>query len=308
MTLGKVKWFGGLNKNTGQVNNFGFIDAIDNTHHEGIYISRRDVPSHIQPLLEPGTYVEFDLRENERGKKYAVNIEMVLLVGTVEWFKGGRGYVKCDSYDDIRIESLEEFEPRSILSFFVKSNSRFNRNEAFLPQRVDYSTQDKTIIELCSKSSQSEICVPFIASYAKLLPEDAAIKFVVNKIDALASDEQQSVLCDLLKQAEELFLISPELRQKVITDRGDGRCNNRSPFLYWQFIDKYILSFNNLASQALLAEVRGKLNSASEETRSTYWQHSSFLRSSLKYKGNLWEFAPVGVKSDLIRQRYTLGA
>jgi len=304
MALGRVNWFGGLNKKTGQVNNFGFLDSINDAHQSGIYVSKRNVPSHIQPLLEPGTYVEFDIREDERGEKYADNVEMVLLVGTIDWFENGRGYVKCDGYDDIRVESLEDFQPSSILSFYIRYNSRFNKNEAFLPRKVDYSTKDKAVIELCAKSSQSVMCVPFIAGYANLLSEDAAIKFTTGKIDALDVENQQSLLCNLFQQSAQIILASAGLRRRIITDRSSSGYNSHSSSTYWQFIDKYIHSPDGIINQELIAEVRDKLSIGDEEIRSTYWNLSEFLKSSLEYRGNLWEFAPVEVKIDLIRQRY----
>jgi hypothetical protein len=51
MFTGKIHWFGGLNKRTNQVNHYGFILPIEGEENEKIFVSRNDIPIHLQDSL-----------------------------------------------------------------------------------------------------------------------------------------------------------------------------------------------------------------------------------------------------------------
>jgi cold shock CspA family protein len=103
MVIGRIDWFGGLNKKTGRVNNFGFIIPNGESADEGIYVARNDVPLQWQTLLEPGVYVQFEIVTDRSEKKRAVNIELVSDVGLINWFDKGRGYITCENRSDLRV-------------------------------------------------------------------------------------------------------------------------------------------------------------------------------------------------------------
>lgn len=305
MVLGRVSWFGGLNKKTGKANNFGFLDVLNETDREGIYVSRKNVPFDIQPLLESGVDVAFDIIENDKGEKSAINVKMPLLVGTIAWFSNGRGYIKCPTFDDVRVETSENFHPGDIVSFHIKHNAKYGRTEAVIARRVERSTQDSALIALCARSSQTSICIAFIAKYVLLLPEDAAIKFILEKINSFELKAQQTMLHDIMQQSEKLFLLSSELRKRLVTDSNEAGYDQYSLALYCKFIDKNILSQDDSLRKELLVEVREKLSIAAENSRAHYWKNSTFLKNNVRYRGDFWELSTTGIKTELVCKKYS---
>ena len=133
MTIGKLKWFGGFNKQIGKVNNHGYVEVEKSGD---ILIERNNIPVEIQGLLESwegkGIYLEFEIDESGHRPR-ATNVRLQKLLGVIEWFKGGRGYIRVEGREDVRIESLQTFSSGNIVYFGLRYNTRYCNDQAENP-------------------------------------------------------------------------------------------------------------------------------------------------------------------------------
>lgn len=304
MAIGRVDWFGGLNKQTGKVNNFGFLTPIGEDVAEGVYVDRQDVPLELQPLLEPGIYVQFEIVTDPRGRNRAVGIELISLIGIVDWYDKGRGYITCEGRPDVRVETSESLQSGDIVFFHLRYKLKYRKDEAALGQKVNTSTEDKITIEKCAKSSHIAIFKPFIVEYAITLPVNEAIEFVLEKITTFSSKDKRTVADSLIYKAENLLLASSELRKLLIYDESSILYGYSEISTYCQFINKHIRSVDKSLNQELLNELLDKVRQANDSLRSSYWSQVNFLRKDLEYRGNFWDIAPKEIKASLIKESY----
>jgi len=141
---GKIDWFGGLNRQRGTINNFGFIVPLEGDYREGIYVARRDVPPEFQALLEreKGIYVEFEIVRQPDGRKRAINVEIQSVVGIVGLFEEGQiGYGEGLN---IQLPSSIGFQRGDLVLFFIKCNAT-GKDEAILVKKVQFPNEDETI-------------------------------------------------------------------------------------------------------------------------------------------------------------------
>lgn len=296
MVIGRVDWFGGLNKQTQKINNYGFIVPLEGKDAQGIYVHRDDVPVHLQNALEPGTYIEFDI-QTHTGKEKAVNVELVTAVGIVDWFYQGRGYINCEERSDVRLISSDYFYAGIILYFGIRYNPKLGKDEAVLVQRVSDATIKQDIVEQCAKSKNSAIFKKFIFKYANSLPVEEAISFIIEKLNLLSPGDKQSLINELSSKADHLLLKSPELRSLL-------SANEYGLYNYTCFINRHLDSTDEILRQELLGELIQKVNESSTSVRSVYWNKIKYLQQNLEYKGFLWDIAPSNVKSKLIQDKY----
>jgi cold shock CspA family protein len=303
MVLGRIDWFGGLNKKTGRVNNFGFIIPNGEYADEGIYVARNDVPLQWQTLLEPGVYVQFEIVTDRSGKKRAVNIELVSDVGLINWFDKGRGYITCENRSDLRVEASEIFQSGDVVFFYIKYSEKHRKEQAILVKKVNPLTKNEILIKKCAQSNLSEIFAPFIVKYATTLPVDEAIEFILEKVK-LSKFGCASVAENLIHQADHLLLASPELRKLLISGSFVSLSSERGISLFCQFINRHINLAVNSVNQELLDELLDLVRQPNDQLRSSYWSQVNFLKEALQYKGYLWDIAPRDAKSNFLKNKY----
>ena len=71
ISISKVNWFGGINRNTGKINNFGFISSY---LAEDFYVHKDDIVN--RNLLED-QFVIFEEQKQKNGKKSAKNVQIL---------------------------------------------------------------------------------------------------------------------------------------------------------------------------------------------------------------------------------------
>ncbi|OWY65057.1 hypothetical protein B7486_43955 [cyanobacterium TDX16] len=304
MVIGKVSWFGGLNKKTGKVNNIGYLTPIGEDLTQDICVYRKDVPSQLQAILEPGVYVQFEIVIDRNDKKRAINIELVPLVGIINWFDMGRGYITCEDRSDVRVEASENFQSGEVVFFYLKHNSKSKRDEAILVQKVNRSTEARIIIEKCAKSNKPVIFRSFIVKYAAALSDKEAIKFILEKIRSFSTWDKQSIAKSLIDKADRLLLASSELRRLLISDNRGNLYSYDDISTYCRFINKHINSINEFSNQKLLKEFLDIVRQADDSLRVKYWSEVNFLKEGLKYRGDYWDIAPTSIKTNLIKEAY----
>ncbi|WP_206756564.1 cold shock domain-containing protein [Oscillatoria sp. FACHB-1406] len=202
MNIGKIDWFGGINNKTGQVNNFGFIKPRENEGSEGIYLNRKNVPPELQARLEPGLYVEFELYEDDLGRKAAILLDLVYCVGVVSWYKDGRGYINCENRPDVRVLDAEYLRKDDIVFFSLKHNAKLNKDEAVLVKKILPSEEDRFIIEKCANSNIPSIYRQFLLNYALTLPASEAVELILERVEKLNIGEKNSLLRGLIEEGK----------------------------------------------------------------------------------------------------------
>jgi cold shock CspA family protein len=303
MVLGIVNWFGGLNQQTGRINNFGFLNAIAENADEGIYISRDDVPQQFQDLLESGVYVEFEIITDRRNRHRAVDLKLVSLVGIVDWYNNGRGYISCEGRNDVRVEKSSNLQAGDLVFFYLKYNPKTRKDNAILVQKVNGLTKDRIIIEKCAESNNPDISKRFIVKYATTLPIDEGVRFILDKIHSFSPSDLR-IIADSLIDAENLLLASSELRNLLVPDEDRSSYGSKVMSIYCQLLKKHLSSSDESLQQELLDELFNKLRQANDLVRSRYWSQVNFLKENLEYKGNLWNIAPKEIKAKLIKEKY----
>ncbi|MDJ0580411.1 hypothetical protein [Crocosphaera sp.] len=294
MVTGKIKWFGGFNKKTEKKNNFGFIELIENENSDDIRVRRKHVPENLQTLFEEdrnkgeGIYIEFDLDESN----HAINIKLLTLVGIIEWFNDGRGYIKCEGNSDVRINSDNQFYAANTIVFFgIRYNFKYKKNEAILAQRVDINATPE-MIQKCVDSNNFTICVKFILQYIQTLELSEAISFISKKLDTLNEDNKLLLINKVFPDCQNLFIRSYELRKYLDRDQ------------YIELMNNYIESVDEKNQEILLDELLNNITNASESEKSFYWDKIIYLRKCLHYKNRLWNFAPSKYKKELVSDKY----
>lgn len=75
ISMGKVNWFGGTNRNTGRVNDFGFISSYS---AEDFYVRKNDI---VNGNLLENQFVIFEEQKQKNGKKSAKNVQILFPKG-----------------------------------------------------------------------------------------------------------------------------------------------------------------------------------------------------------------------------------
>jgi cold shock CspA family protein len=207
MPTGRINWFGGLNTKTNKLNNYGFIEPTNSDLQENIFVNRIDISQELQEIIEgkngEGVYVEFEIREDIQAKKRAVNLKLYELLGIVEWFNEGRGYVQCENRPDVRISSNNLMENQQnninsgdIVLFVLRYNNRYQKDEGFLVRKIDKNNQEEEIINKCFHSSIPKIFIQFISKYLDYfqLSTSAKIKLIEDKIDSVDNHKEKSLV------------------------------------------------------------------------------------------------------------------
>lgn len=299
MVIGRLKWFGGLNNQTGKINNFGFISLLEHNDSPEIYVNRKNINNQIEHLLEDrhneGVYLEFDIDENNK-KLEAINVNLFTLVGMIEWFKDGRGYIKCQGRSDVRITSNEQILAQDILYFGLRYNSKFQRDEAILIQKVNSETDDLEIIEKCINSGNAYIFQKILPLYVSMIasfPLEKAFVLVQNQLSTLKNTLLfNNLLSHLSHKYPDLFIFKSELLELL------------APADYSNIINNYLESRENQYRQYLIDKIIAKLKECSEVEKDIYWQNIKYLQESLEYRSYLWDVAPLTYQKKIIKNRY----
>jgi cold shock CspA family protein len=127
----------------------------------------------------------------------------------------------------------------------------------------------------------------------ELISLNEAIKFFLDKASKLTNWEKRVLANSLVNEADDLLLVSSELRKLIISD-------SNHTLSYCQFLNKYIYSADKSINQELLNELLEQLKKADDSLRSKYWNQIDFLKDNLEYRVNFWEVAPKTIKLGLI--------
>ena len=299
MAIGRIKWFGGLNNQAQKINNYGFIIPIAYENTDKIFVHRNDIKGHVHDLEGKngeGIYVQFEIETGSKGQ-YAVNVDVLFFVGIVDWFDEGRGYIKCEGRPDVRFTSSEFFDSGDILRFGLRYNSKRNKDEAILVQRIINLAEDKEIILKCIQSSDPDIFLACFIKYIHELTLEEVVVLVGNQIKLLNTWQKEKLINELFDKTENIFLMSSRLRSFLPINNS---CSNS----YEHFIDKHINTVAQPLRQELLAELIERLRIASDSERTLYWNRVKYLQQNLEYKGFLWDVAPIEQKKQLIQDKY----
>jgi cold shock CspA family protein len=221
MTIGKINWFGGFNNKTGKINQYGFITVLENDKQKDIHFAAKDVSVDLHPLLQAGTYVECEVMQNEKGRESAFNIKLTSAVGIINWYEDGRGYITCEDRPDIRLESREFLYAGDIIFFYIKYNPKYDKDEAYHPQKVNKSTNNQTIIEKCLQSKQIEI---------RKLGITGKYNVFFTLIDKF--NESNYKYCESLSISWKEIYKFDQLEENLV----ERWCSNKTPFQYAQML------------------------------------------------------------------------
>jgi len=298
MVSGRILWFGGFNKKKNKVNDFGFIEILDDANNlENIFVHRNSIPSSLLPEIEgqrkEGVYVEFEIAIDKNGKKSAINIQPQKYVGLIDWFKNGRGYIKRDNGCDVRVESTLHLTSDDIVLFGLRYNAYYQRDESIRIQKVDQFETDPEIISQCANSSIPEIFKFFLIPYIKTLGTKDAANFVSKQIKALSYEEQNNLIQKIANQSEEILIESAELRDML-------PFNNTRFYTYLDLVNKWLERGSEEVKNILRKELIFKMQNTDKIERQVYWDNVPYLRNNLEYQGILWNFAPVEYQIEFI--------
>lgn len=293
MLTGKIYWFGGLNKRTNQVNHYGFILPIEGEENEKIFVSRNDIPIHLQDSLEgrngEGVYVQFEIETGSRGQ-YAVNVNLLTSVGIVK----GRRSIKRDRLPDVYFTSYDSFSLKDILYFGLRYNPRSKQDEVILVQKVNSSIENQEIIQKCIQSDNPDIFLIFLIKYLQNSAREEAVSLVREKIKLINNLQKIKLIEELFEKTEYLFLESSTSDLRLFLPIKE----------YALIIDKHINSVDEPLRQELLSELVERLRKASDSESTIYWSQVKYLQQNLEYKGFLWDVAPAERKKQLLQDRY----
>lgn len=293
MFTGKIHWFGGLNRRTNQVNHYGFILPIEGEENEKIFVSRNDIPIHLQDSLEgrngEGVYVQFEIETGSRGQ-YAVNVNLLTSVGIVK----GRRSIKRDRLSDVYFTSYDSFNLKDILYFGLRYNPRNKQDEVILVQKVNSSIENQEIIQKCIQSDNPDIFLIFLIKYLQNLAREEAVSLVREKIKLINNLRTTKLIEELFEKIEHLFLESSTSDLRLFLSLKE----------YALIIDKHINSVDEPLRQELLSELVERLRKTSDLESTIYWNQIKYLQQNLEYKGFLWDVAPAEVKKQLIQDKY----
>ncbi|MGC1395707.1 MAG: hypothetical protein WA828_15610 [Coleofasciculaceae cyanobacterium] len=293
MFTGKIHWFGGLNKRTNQVNHYGFILPIEGEEKENIFVSRNDIPIHLQDSLEgrngEGVYVQFEIETGSR-RQYAVNVNLLTSVGIVK----GRRSIKRDRLPDVYFTSYDSFNLKDILYFGLRYNPRSKQDEVILVQKVNSSIENQEIIQKCIQSDNPDIFLIFLIKYLQNSAKEKTVSLVREKIKLINNLQKIKLIEELFEKIEYLFLESSTSDLRLFLPIKE----------YALIIDKHINSVEEPLRQELLSELVERLRKASDSESTIYWNQVKYLQQNLEYKGFLWDVAPAEQKKQLLQDRY----
>ena len=295
MVIGKLKWFGGFNKRTEKVNNHGYIEVVKS---EDILIERNNIPPEIQGLLESregqGVYLEFEIDEGGHRPR-AIDVRLLRLIGVVDWFKDGRGYISVEGREDVRMESSQVFSVGDILHFGLRHNTKYHNDQAESPILVD-EFSPITILEKCLSNCNIAISHPFILTYIvkRQLSNKEAIALILDKVEK-TTDKNNLQLKNFISKVFQtlpcLFSDSPRLRE-YLDIKNYSRLLNE------------LLETEEENHQILTSEICEKLRNCDEYEKTLLWAEILFLQNNLEYKNYFWELAPIPYQKKIAEDWY----
>lgn len=257
MVTGRFKWFGGFNKTTNKVNDYGFIEVIDPEHQESVFVHLNNLSQELRQALKSnrseGIYVNFDVEKDSKGN-FAVNVEMMKLVGVVDWFAKGIGYVKCENRDDVRItaDNLVDCNPEDIykaqvVSLGISYNSFNKKHEGITVQKLGDDTDNIELLTLCVTSKNPLIFSKFLLHTFTIYNPKEAYALIDEKITSLPIHQQNSLAEDITHKYPDIFLHSCLIRNLLPIQE------------HLSLLDNYLPTINSTEGGILIDEVLNRL-------------------------------------------------
>lgn len=300
MVIGKIDWFGGLNRKTNKINNFGFIVPHSGDDSEKFFVHRNDIPTTLQDILEgkngEGVYVQFDIETGSKGKQ-ATNIKLLTYIGITGLVKRGRVCITCEDHYPVYFTSYEKVCFGEILHFGIRYNPSLKVDEAILVKKFNKLNSERELVERAAKSNNYKIFNQFWIEYLQTIPVEQGVAFALEKIQMVDSCKQEVLIRELMHNLDNFFVASAELRSFL-------KSSQYNSYSHHYFIDKYLDLVDEPLRQELIDELIARLKKASDSERSIYWNKVKYLKQNLKYKGFLWDIAPAESKRLLIQDRY----
>ncbi|MDB9539460.1 hypothetical protein NWP22_01475 [Anabaenopsis tanganyikae CS-531] len=317
MMLGKIDWFGGVNRNNIQVN-FGYITPLGEENTRGIRVERYDVPLDIQEIIEgnrgKGVYVQFD---TDSRRNRAINLKVRTFIGVIKRSEfGGTWQIIYDDNCQINYSRNTYYQSGSLVAFNIKETKDKEAMEMaeilgeeqeiryklvpFLLRTINDVREvdnDEGIVEKYANSNIFPIFKNFIIEYLLSLPLETAENFVVNKLQYADDIQKKFIISEIAVKLPNILIISSTLRSYLRLDSSGANS-------YILFINKYINLVEEDVRQKLIDELITKIEQANERERQIYWDQVQYLQENLAYKNFLWHIAPIERKRTIIRNRF----
>lgn len=214
--VGKIKWFGGFNNQTGQINDYGFVECQGKgdiwVHRTEIYCSESD--------LKEGTLVKFELRIYGNGYR-ASNLHLLNLIKEEDsdiiecCLKHSDpkfcALAFCGYLNNNSIEEAVSLANQKLSSFLPWQKKRFLD---YIPEAILLHYQARNIRQILPSDKQLELCL-------QLLPDDLSIEIdtalreeifnIISKIQDL-----NLKICDeIISKVYKLYVNYPEDRKRL---------------------------------------------------------------------------------------------
>ncbi len=256
MLIGYVKWFGGFNKKSQKVNNFGFMVPFDGLNNQDIKVYRDDVPEDIQKILERkdarGIYVKFNIEKDRKVREKVVNIELLKFLGVVEKIiinNNNCKKVTLIRYEDDLISqntnvaySSECLPQGSIVYFYLCYNDKNNnsvRSKEYQDRAIDVKK-----VELLKSDNYLEIVLKSSTLRKKLIEYSTFEEYIfiidksLDKIDSCLADTLVKELMTKIEARQWLSINQIKIikNQKII----ENCVNSNNPDIFKAFLLQHI--------------------------------------------------------------------
>lgn len=198
--IGQVKWYGGYNRKTNKVNDFGYIECLDHDIDQDLRVSKNQLRCD-ESQLTKGRLVEFELGINQSSRKFVKNLHPLKEVGLIQWYNLGEfGVINrflphrtIDGKSEVFIHSNQvlcsemQLTEGTPVVFEVQRNYIKQRDEA-LNLYLLTEEYDIRIIELCVHSEYPDLWFPTLKKYviSLSLSPDKALEICAEKLEKLS--------------------------------------------------------------------------------------------------------------------------